>query len=359
MKLIYSKNVSIANQYLISVSLVIITATSCFFGTEFLGYKTVALILLMTVSVTAMLFDILPVLTAAILSALIWNFFFIPPIFTFHIDNTEDLLMFFLYFFIALVNAVLTFKIRKEETKARDKDEKENTIKLYNTLLNSLSHELRTPIATIIGAVDALKENKEKISVNDQNELLNQIDIASIRLNRQVENLLNMSRLETGMLKLNLDWCDTNDLINMVIFKLSIPYKQTIIFEPNENLPLLKFDGGLIEQVLQNLLHNAINYTPENSIITIKAWQDSGSCKITVSDNGNGIPESEIENLFEKFYRLPNTKTGGSGLGLSIVKGFVEAHSGNVSAKKNIEGGVTFYINFPAEASYINNLKNE
>lgn len=332
---------------------------ACYWGSQFIGYRTVALILLVTVSIVAMLFDILPVLSAAVLSALIWNFFFIPPILTFHIDNTEDLLMFLLYFFIALVNAVLTFKIRKEESKARDKEEKENTIKLYNTLLNSLSHELRTPISTIIGAVDTLKENKEKISTSNQTELLNQIDIASTRLNRQVENLLNMSRLETGMLKLNIDWCDTNELINAVIQKLSLSYKQTIVFEPNEHLPLFKFDRGLIEQVLQNLLYNAINYTPENSMIKIVASQQSNNCVISVSDNGKGIPESEIKYLFDKFYRLPLAKTGGSGLGLSIVKGFIEAHNGSVKVKNNATGGVTFIVEFPSEASYLNNLKNE
>ena len=332
---------------------------ACYWGSQFIGYRTVALILLVTVSIVAMLFDILPVLSAAVLSALIWNFFFIPPILTFHIDNTEDLLMFLLYFFIALVNAVLTFKIRKEESKARDKEEKENTIKLYNTLLNSLSHELRTPISTIIGAVDTLKENKEKISTSNQTELLNQIDIASTRLNRQVENLLNMSRLETGMLKLNIDWCDTNELINAVIQKLSLSYKQTIVFEPNEHLPLFKFDRGLIEQVLQNLLYNAINYTPENSMIKIVASQQSNKCVISVSDNGKGIPESEIKYLFDKFYRLPLAKTGGSGLGLSIVKGFIEAHNGSVKVKNNATGGVTFIVEFPSEVSYLNNLKNE
>jgi two-component system, OmpR family, sensor histidine kinase KdpD len=359
LNLVYTRKYSVLNQFLISIALVLFTSISCYFGSQFIGYKTVALILLVTVSIVAMLFDILPVLSAAVLSALIWNFFFIPPIFTLHIDNTEDLLMFLLYFFIALVNAVLTFKIRKEETKARDKEEKENTIKLYNTLLNSLSHELRTPISTIIGAVDTLKDNKERISITNQNELLNQIDIASIRLNRQVENLLNMSRLETGMLKLNIDWCDTNELINAVIQKLLFSYKQTIIFEPNEKLPLFKFDRGLIEQVLQNLLHNAINYTPENTIIVIVASQISCNCVISVSDNGTGIPEREINFLFDKFYRLPYTKTGGSGLGLSIVKGFVEAHNGNVKAENNANGGVTFVVKFPTEVSYLNNLKNE
>jgi two-component system sensor histidine kinase KdpD len=339
--------------------MVLLTSITCFFCSKFIGYETVALVLLVTVSIIAMLFDILPVLCAAVLSALIWNFFFIPPILTFHIDSAQDLLMFLMYFFIALVNAVLTFKIREEKKKSRDKEEKENTIKLYNTLLNSLSHELRTPISAIIGAIDTLKENKEKISVSNQNELLNQIDIASIRLNRQVENLLNMSRLETGMLKLNIDWCDTNELINAVIQKLTITPKQRILFEPNENLPLMKFDRGLMEQVLQNILYNAINYTPEETKIEIIAKENLGKCVISVSDNGNGIPESDIKYIFDKFYRLPHTKTGGSGLGLSIVKGFVEAHNGNVNVENIKSGGVIFEIEFPVETSYINNLKNE
>lgn len=359
MNLVNTRKYSPKTQYLISIIFVLLTSTICYFCSPFIGYKMVALILLMSVSIVAMSFDILPVLSAAVLSALIWNFFFIPPILTFHIDNAEDLLMFLLYFFIALVNAVLTFKIRKEEKKARDKEEKENTIKLYNTLLNSLSHELRTPISAIIGAVDTLKENKEKLSTDNQNELLNQIDIASIRLNRQVENLLNMSRLETGMLKPNFDWCDTNELINSVIQKLSLSHSQTIFFEPNEHLPLFKYDRGLIEQVLQNLLHNAINYTPQNTIIRIEAEQQSDKCVISVSDNGIGIPESELEFVFDKFYRLPQTKTGGSGLGLSIVKGFIEAHQGNVKIENNKSGGITLIVEFPTEASYLNNLKNE
>jgi len=319
----------------------------------------VALIFLMVVSIIAMLFDILPVLAAAVLSSLIWNFLFIPPILTFHITHAEDLLMFLLYFFIALVNAVLTFKIRNEEKKVRDKEEKENTIKLYNTLLNCLSHELRTPISTIIGAVDTLKDNKSKISTSNQNELLNQIDIASIRLNRQVENLLNMSRLETGMLKPNLDWCDTNELIYSVIQKNTNAHKQKIVFEPNENLPLLKFDRGLIEQVLQNLIHNAINYTPSTTTIQISASLQSGNYVLTVSDDGYGIPEAELKLIFDKFYRLPHSKTGGSGLGLSIVKGFIEAHQGTVRAENNKTGGASFIVEFPVDASYLNNLKNE
>jgi two-component system, OmpR family, sensor histidine kinase KdpD len=345
---------------MICVALVLLISAACYVSADFIGYRVVALILLMVVSLAAMLFDILPVLFAAILSALIWNFFFIQPLYTFHIDNAEDVLMFFLYFIIALVNATLTFKVREAENKARDKEEKENTIKLYNALLNSLSHELRTPISTIIVAVDTLKESRDKLSPENQAELLSQIDTASIRLNGQVENLLNMSRLESGMLKLNLDWCDLNELIFSVVQKLLTPNdSHNIIFNPDERLPFFKLDMGLMEQVFYNIIYNAILYTPDNSTIKIEAKHESDLCVITIADNGNGFPENEIQFVFDKFYRLPNSKPGGSGLGLGIAKGFIEAHSGKIKLENRKEGGAKFTIAIPAETSFINNLKNE
>jgi two-component system sensor histidine kinase KdpD len=347
-------------QYFISVALVILISAVCFSFSQVIGYKVVALILLMTVSLLAMLFDIFPVLSAALMSALIWNYFFIPPLYTFHIESAEDSLMFLMYFVIAMVNAALSFKIREKEKHERDKEEKENTIRLYNTLLNSLSHEIRTPLSTIVGAVDTLKENKESLTSQNKNELFDEIDIASIRLNRQVENLLSMSRLETGMLQLKKDWCDINELVFSVIQEFPGTHgKVKIRFEADEELPLFKLDAGLIENVLHNLIHNAIQYTPENSQIMITAvFQNENLC-ISISDNGNGIPEKDMHSVFDKFYRLPHTKAGGTGLGLSIVKGFVQAHNGKVLLENANEGGAKFTILIPAETSFISNLKNE
>jgi two-component system sensor histidine kinase KdpD len=145
----------------------------------------------MTVSISAMIFNIWPVLLGAALSACIWNFFFIEPLFTFHIHEAEDFLTFLMYFVIAFINAVLTFQIRKAEQKARDKEDKEKEVKLYNTLFNSLSHELKTPLSTILGSVDILKENRSKLSEDQQSDLLLEIDKSAHRLKRQVENLLN------------------------------------------------------------------------------------------------------------------------------------------------------------------------
>ena len=359
MSFLNTRKYPLITQYIISIALVLVISTACYYTSNFIDYRVVALVLLVTVSIIAMLFDILPVLLAAVISAITWNFFFIPPIYTFHIYTAEDLLMFLLYFVIALVNAVLTFKIREVEKKARDKEEKENTIKLYNALLNSLSHELRTPISTIIGAVDTLKENKGKLTQANQITLLSEIDKASIRLNRQVENLLNMSRLESGMLKPKFDWCDINELISSVILKITPDHNHKINFTPNDKLPLFKIDGGLIEQVLHNLIHNAIQYTPENTNIEIECLYNHNKCIIIISDNGKGFSENEIALVFDKFYRLPNSKAGGSGLGLSIVKGFIEAHNGTITLKNNSKGGAEFTIEISAETSFLNSLKNE
>lgn len=358
-KLFSTRRLSHKTQYFLSLLLVTGIALICFSFKNLIGYKIVALILLMTVSVVAMLFEILPVLLAAVLSAVIWNVFFIPPLYSFQIGNTEDLLMFLMYFIIALVNAVLTFKIREAEKKARDKEEKEKELKLYNTLLNSLSHELRTPIAAILGSADMLKDSKDKLSARRQSELLDEIGIAGNRLNRQVENILNMSRLESGMLKPKSDWTDMNELVNSTIQKLFSADADKFIFQSNDSLPLFKLDSGLTEQILYNLLHNAVLYTPANTNIEIDVNHQSESCVITVSDHGNGFPENQIAVVFDKFYRLPNTKKGGSGLGLSIVKGFTEAQSGIIKLENNKHGGAKFTIDIPCETSYLNNLKNE
>lgn len=346
-------------QYIISILSVLIVSVLCFFVKDEFNYRVVALILLLTVSVIAMLYDIYPVLLSALLSAFIWNYCFIPPIFTIDISSAEDLLMFLSYFFIALLNAVLTYKIKQAEKNLRDKEEKENTIKLYNTLLNSLSHELRTPISTIIGTVDTLKEFNDKLNSDQQFDLLNDINIASIRLNRQVENILNMSRLESGMLKPKLDWCDMEELINNTIEKVNPLRTHHFIFHSTNTLPLFKLDIGFTEQILLNLLHNAVQYTPEGTTVSIEVFHQENDCIFRIDDNGKGIAASEIPLVFDKFYRIPNMKSGGSGLGLSIVKGFTEALKGTIRLENNEDGGAKFTIQIPTETSYLNNLKNE
>ena len=337
-----------------------VTALLCFFTVDIIGFRAVALILLLVVSLNAILFDILPVMLSALLSALIWNFFFIPPILTFHIGTPEDGLMFLMYFVIASINAVLTYKIREYERKERDEEDKVKVIKLYNTLLNSLSHELRTPIATIIGAIDTIKDNSSKLSDSNKTELYSEIEIAGFRLHRQVENLLNMSRLEAGIIQVKNDWCDLNELIFNTIKTTNENAKNHhIVFCPNDDLPLFKLDLGLLEHILYNILYNALQHTPKHTTIIIEVIPDDNGCSITISDNGNGFPEDEINFVFDKFYRLNNSATGGTGLGLSIVKGFTEAMNGSIYLENMPNGGAKFTIGIPCEWSQNTTIANE
>jgi two-component system sensor histidine kinase KdpD len=345
-------------QYFISCGIVFGTALLCFSFSDLITYHIAALMLMLAVSVIAALYDIFPVLLACILSGLILNFFFIPPLFTLHIRTPEDFLLLLIFFLIAIVNAVFTFRIRREERKTRERAARRNALKLYNTLFNSLSHELKTPIATVIGATEMLRDN-DTLSDANRKELLSQIDLAGNRLHRQVENLLSMSRLESGMITLNRDWCDMHELMHTVVQQAKDPCSHTIIIKDNENLPLFKLDIGLIQQALYNIVQNALLYTPDGSIINLSASTESNGCIITISDTGPGFPEDAISTLFDKFYRLPDTKAGGTGLGLSISKGFVEAHGGTITAENNAAGGAHFTLYIPAEANYLNKLKNE
>ncbi|MEO6304344.1 MAG: ATP-binding protein [Bacteroidia bacterium] len=353
--------ISKRKQYTTSIVLIFFVAAICYTIGNYIDYKVVAFLLLVTVSLIAMFCDIAPVLLAAVLSAVVWNFFFIPPKFTFSIQSTENGLLFLMYFVIAMVNAVLTYKIRQIEKRANKKEEKENTLKLYNTLLNSLSHELRTPISTIIGATDNLQDNSEKLSEENKKELVSEISKASLQLNRQVGNLLNMSRLESGVIRVKKDWCDMNELVHDVMNQL----KENIQNRPvhiaiKENLPLFKLDHGLLEQVLHNLIHNAALYIPKYSVITVRVnCTKDNKLLIVVEDTGNGFPEDEIDKVFDKFYRLKNSNTGGTGLGLSIVKGFVEAMKGTIQLENGIESGAKFTITIPAETSSLNSIKND
>lgn len=347
-------------QFLITVFTVCIIAGICFLSFTQSNYKVVAFVLLFTVSLIAMFFDILPVLLAAFLSAAIWDYFFIPPRFTLQVGSSEDTILLLMYFVIALLNAVLTYKIREFEKMATQKEEKANTIKLYNTLLNSLSHELRTPIAAIVGAADNLQTNNGKLTAENKYELLNEISKASMRLNMQVENLLNMSRLESGFIKPKKNWIDITELIYGIVKKLeenNITHRINININPS--IPLFKLDEGMMEQIIFNLLNNACLYTPSKTVINIVTICYEDVLQIIIEDDGEGFPADEIDFVFDKFYRLKNSKPGGTGLGLSIVKGFTEAMKGSIQLQNKTTGGAKFIINIPAETSYLKNLKNE
>jgi two-component system sensor histidine kinase KdpD len=161
-----------------------------------------------------------------------------------------------------------------------------------------------------------------------------------------VENILDISRIESGYLSLNLQWYEISDLMGTVLNEMEKePHKQSIHLMLEENLPLVKMDLSWFKQALVNILHNAIIYTPAETDITVRSHKNAeNQVVIEISDNGPGIPEESLKNLFDKFFRVPGTKSGGTGLGLTITKAIVEAHHGRIIARNRSEGGLSILI---------------
>jgi two-component system, OmpR family, sensor histidine kinase KdpD len=483
-------------QYFIAGSITLFTTLAMYPFKELIGYQVVAYVLLFLVSILSIFLGVGPILLSATLSALVWDYFFIPPAFTLHVDRPEDVLTLFMYFTIALLNGVLTSRVRNQEKLARERELQTNALyqltkelslasgvnevidgaleainkyfkvesafilqngsnelnneikhktnltlsssehsvatwsfrhakkagkftdtlpssdytfyplsgtklkigviavlhqkafrgdeellwdtfiaqisnaiereflnelarrasildesdKLYKTLFNSISHELKIPVATIMGTSEAL------LSISAENDtyfkLSTEIFMASERLNRLIENLLNMSRLESGRILPKMDWHDARDLVNKVSDNLKNelkPFNFEVVID--EDMPLVKIDNGLIEQVLHNLVFNATQYSPKNKTIRVKIYYDKPNFIMQVMDRGPGFPKNSILHVFEKFYRVEGAVPGGTGLGLSIVKGFVEAHNGSVSAANRQNGGALITVKIPSEAA--------
>jgi two-component system, OmpR family, sensor histidine kinase KdpD len=220
--------------------------------------------------------------------------------------------------------------------------------RLYATLLNSISHELRTPITAIAGAASSLLNIQTGATETTRTELVQNIQSAADRLNRLVENLLDMSRLESGRLRLKRDWCDISEIIGVAVKRFDYCFSnRPLSLGISSNLPLIQVDFVLIEQVLVNLLDNACNYTPEGTLINIMAQHKENNLEVVIEDNGRGIPDADRERIFDKFYRVPGTATGGTGLGLSISRGLVEAHGGTLVAENQPVGGARFVMQLP------------
>ncbi|NVO10401.1 MAG: sensor histidine kinase KdpD [Bacteroidales bacterium] len=492
------------SQYFFAGIITLLTALVFFPFKDIIAYQIVAFALLFVVSILSIFLGIGPILLSATLSALLWDYFFIPPSFTLHIGKPEDVLMLVMYFIIALLNGVLTARVRNQQRLTREREERTSALyhltkglsfasgidevvkvsadginkffgfnsaiilqegmneldphivnktdlkfstseisiaswvfqhlkkagkytdtlpstdftfyplntnrmhlgvvavkhikafnadeevfwdtfktqisnalereflndlarrasilnesdKLYKTLFNSISHELRIPVATIMGASDSLLT----IAHDEQthNSLCNEIFTASERLNRLIENLLNMSRLESGRISPRLDWHDVNDLVNKVTENLKTEFqnfKLEVVIP--ENMPLVKIDFGLMEQVIHNLLFNATQYSPYQTTIRIKLYYDKPNLIILVMDRGLGFPKNAIPFVFDKFYRVEGTKSGGTGLGLSIVKGFVEAHNGTVKIENRQNGGSKISIKIPTDVPDFGLIQHE
>jgi len=220
--------------------------------------------------------------------------------------------------------------------------------RLGRTLLNSISHELRTPIAAITSATGNLKEARQRNRLDLPWTMVDEIQEAAQRLNRLVGNLLSITRLESGHVKPKLDWCDVGDVIQATVREIEKELSNhKISIEVAPGMPLVRMDFVLMQQVLANLLLNAAVHTPPGTLVQVKAGTQGNVLVLKVVDTGPGLPTEAMQMIFDKFYRGPTAPAGGTGLGLAIVKGFVEAQGGQVKAESCPGAGAAFTIQMP------------
>jgi two-component system sensor histidine kinase KdpD len=243
--------------------------------------------------------------------------------------------------------AIERLKLTETAEQARTQAEAERT---RNALLSSVSHDFRTPLASIMGAASTLREKSGALEPETRDELTELVYEEAYRLNRLIANLLDMTRLESGGLRLNKEWQTVEEVVGAALHRIGKhrgEHPLTTHLPPD--LPLVPMDSLLIEQVLVNLIENAVKYTPPDTLIELSASASGSDLTISVADRGPGIPLGAEQRIFEKFYRAAPKVSSGSGLGLAISQGIVEAHGGRIWAENRPSGGAVFRFTLPIE----------
>jgi two-component system sensor histidine kinase KdpD len=279
---------------------------------------------------------------AALLGVVSFNFFFMEPYIAFGIYGVIDVLTLAVLLAVAVITASLASRAR-EHARAAEAE------RFSVALLGSISHDIRTPLATILGAATTLLSHA-RLSPSDRDDLLTGIRDEAMRLDRFVGKLLDMTRLQSGHLKPNIEPMELADLVGTAVAKLRQRLRQhAVTVELPAELPLVALDPVLMEQVLENLLDNAARHTPAGRRIRIAAHPEGRRVELAIEDEGEGIPADDRARVFDKFFAVkrPGRRGAGTGLGLTICRGFVEAHGGSIKVGESSLGGARFVISLP------------
>jgi len=249
----------------------------------------------------------------------------------------------------SLVNQVaLAIERTRLSDEAQQAHLRVETERMRNAILSSVSHDLRTPLATITGAASSLLDAQTSLKADDRLELSRSIYREAERLDRLLKNLLDMMRIEAGAVHLNKEWHPLDEIVGAALSRLEERLRNNVVKATfPSNLPMVQIDGVLLEQVVMNLLENAAKYAPSGSIIELSASAGDREVVVEVADRGQGIPAGEEVRIFDKFYRAKPAREGGVGLGLTICRGIIEAHGGRIWAENRSGGGAVFRFAIP------------
>ena len=332
----------------------------------------IVMIFLAGVATVAARFGHGPAIMAAIVSVLVFDYFFVPPIYSLAPSDAQYFVDLAVMLGIGLLISELTARLQSQLREAQERErrtvelarERDQSLKqaheaqmqvqseqTRNSLLSAVSHDLRSPLAMIAVTASSLLEDATDENWLSKRELMQTIVDESHRLSRQVDNLLDMARLDSGAESLNCDWQVLEEMIGVSIARLRPELKgYEVRASVPADFPLLWVADSLFEQMLVNLLENAIRYTPPGSRIEIFARRRGADAEITIADNGPGLPAGSEAKVFDKFFRGASVVDDGQrgiGLGLTICRGIARAHGGDIRAANRAEGGAEFTITIP------------
>ncbi|HEV8605940.1 MAG TPA: ATP-binding protein [Tepidisphaeraceae bacterium] len=291
--------------------------------------------------------------SAAILTSMLavaaFDFCFVPPYLTFVVADSQYLWTFAVMLITALVISTLTHRARAEAKAARQAWERAEAEFLRNTLLSGVSHDLRTPLSAITGAASTLTEAGENLPASDRSAMLETISSEADRMERLINNLLEMTRLESGSVSFKKEWQPLAELVGTALHHLRKRLaNRPIKIDLPPNLPLVNVDSVALEQVLVNLVDNAVEHTPPSTPIEITGAANNGQITLSVADHGPGLPKGAESRIFDKFFRAHSGQNRhGIGLGLAICRAIIDGHGGTITAQTRPAGGAIFHITLP------------
>jgi K+-sensing histidine kinase KdpD len=311
----------------------------------------IAMVYLLAVVVVALEFSHGPAVLASILSVAAFDVLFVPPRGTFTVDDVQYLLTFAIMLAVGLIISGLVRSIRRQAAAQAALEIEAETERIRSALLASISHDLRTPLAVMAGASSSLADNGERLSAAERHALAKSVFEQAREMSEHVNKVLQMTRLETGAIKVERDWVSLPEIAGSVLSRLEVRLaSHRVIIELPDDLPLVRVDAALIEQALGNLLENCAKHTPPGTIVRVRAEPRPGEILVSVEDYSGGIPDANVERVFEKFNRGSVEDTGtGMGLGLPICRAIVRLHGGKAWAERVPAGGTAFRFTLPLE----------
>jgi len=311
----------------------------------------IAMVYLLAVVLVAQRYSRGPAVAATVLSVAAFDLLFVPPQGTFSVDDLQYLLTFAIMLAVGLVISRLADNVRTQAAAQANLEAAAETERLRSTLLASISHDLRTPLAVMSGASSSLAERGERMSAEERGALARSLYDQAREMSERVAKLLQMTRLETGGIRLERDWDSIANIAGASLARLRERMaRHRVVLELPDDLPLVRVDAALIDQALSNLLENAAIHTPPDTVIRLRAWRAAEALVVSVEDYGAGLPKGDEERIFAKFeHGTAEGRPGGVGLGLAISRAIVVLHGGRAWAERLPMGGSAFRFTLPIE----------